>query len=184
MIGVITAGLFSTGAPPVSPTSYESIATYTLGSAQSSVTFSSIPSTFKHLQIRAIQATTTTDDDIECRFNSDTGSNYSVHRLRGNGSAASSDGYANVTQFEVGRSPSAASAFGPIVFDVLDYADANKYKTGRSLFGSDGNGSGWIMLSSGNWRNTAAVTTIQLRPSAGGNTFVANSSFALYGIKG
>ena len=89
-----------------------------------------------------------------------------------------------MTQFEVGRSPNASSAFGPLVFDVLDYADTNKYKTGRSLFGSDGNGSGWIMLSSGNWRNTAAITTIQLRPSAGGNTFVTNSSFALYGIKG
>jgi hypothetical protein len=178
------AAIHGTGVAAGGGASYESIATVTVGSAVSSISFTSIPSTFKHLQVRAIQATTTTDDDIECRFNSDTGSNYSVHRLRGNGSAASADGYANVTQFEVGRSPSAASAFGPLVFDILDYADTNKYTTGRSLFGSDGNGSGWIMLSSGNWRNTAAITTIQLRPSAGGNTFVTNSHFALYGIKG
>jgi hypothetical protein len=180
ILGII-ASSFRSAAGPVG--AYDSLATVTLSTTASSITFTGIPSDYKHLQIRAIQATTTTDDDIECRFNSDTGSNYSVHRLRGNGSAASADGYANVTQFEVGRSPSAASTFGPLVFDILDYANTNKYKTGRSLFGSDGNGSGWIMLSSGNWRNTAAITTIQLRPSAGGNTFTANSSFALFGVK-
>lgn len=163
---------------------YDSIASTTLATATASVTFSSIPSTYTHLQIRAINATTTLDDDIELRLNSDTASNYSAHRLRGNGTTASADASANVTQIEIGRSPAASSAFGPFVCDILEYANTNIYKTVRSLFGSDGNGSGWIMLGSGNWRSTSAVTTINIRPSAGGNTFTSGSSFALYGIKG
>lgn len=182
----LKSGTFSrsglVGNPVIMPGSYESIASATLSSTASSVTFSSIPSTYTHLQIRAINATTTLDDDIELRLNSDTASNYSAHRLRGNGTAASSDAGVNVTQIEIGRSPAASSAFGPFVCDILEYTNTNIYKTVRSLFGSDGNGSGWIMLGSGNWRSTSAVTTINIRPSTGGNTFTSGSSFALYGV--
>jgi len=69
------------------------------------------------------------------------------------------------------------------VIDILDYANANKYKTIRSLSGTDYNNSnGRLFYSSGNWRSTSAVTTITLTNDSGTN-FTQYSSFALYGVK-
>jgi hypothetical protein len=66
--------------------------------------------------------------------------------------------------------------------DILDYADTNKYKTSRSITSWDGNGTGVVFFYSGNWRSTSAISTVTLTASTG--SFTANSSFALYGIKG
>jgi hypothetical protein len=74
-----------------------------------------------------------------------------------------------------------ANTFGTFILDILDYKDTNKYKTARSLDGSDANGSGEISLRSGSWRNTAAITSITLTPT--GTGIAQYSSFALYGIK-
>jgi hypothetical protein len=167
---------------------YDSIATVTVGSGGSStVEFTSIPSTYKHLQIRAItrdgQAGTGFNNNI-IRFNTDTASNYSAHRLSGDGSTAAAAGYANVTSVNVGLYTAAAGntagIFGVNVTDILDYADTNKYKTVRTLTGGDANGSGTIVLGSGSWRNTNAITSIQLS----GTTYAEYSQFALFGIKG
>ena len=73
--------------------SYESIATTTVGAlGASSVTFSSIPSTYKHLQLRWIARSNrvAAQDFVDIRLNSDTGANYSAHLLYGDGSAATS----------------------------------------------------------------------------------------------
>jgi hypothetical protein len=198
MIGAITAGLFATGAPPVSPTSYESIATVTLGSAQSSIEFTSIPSTFKHLQVRGIARSSRTGvnfDDVTMTLNSDTGSNYSRHRLFGNPASPSStvlaEGSANNSQWQAGVISSADAAsniFGTLIVDILDYTNTNKYKTLRILSGVDTNGAvsgyaGFVALASSAWLNTSAVTTVKLLPFNGPN-FTQYSSFALYGIKG
>jgi len=139
------------------------------------------------LQIRAItrdgQAGTGFNNNI-IRFNSDTGSNYSAHMVYGDGSSAAAAGYANVTSVNVGlysaASGNTSGIFGVNVTDILDYADTNKYKTVRTLTGGDANGSGVVLLSSGSWRNTNAITSIQLS----GATYAQYSQFALYGIKG
>jgi hypothetical protein len=187
MIGAITAGLFSTGTV-ASTNSYESIATVTLASASATITFSSIPNTYKHLQIRGIGRTSNavTDENIVLQFNSDTTSNYSTHWLNGNGSTASGNVDTPFTKIPFARTSGASSGaniFGVTVCDILDYADTNKYKTVRALSGHDENGSGVIQLRSGFWRSTSAITTITIQ-----NDSVANmaqySSFALYGIKG
>jgi hypothetical protein len=179
---VVIANLFAPSG------AYDSIATVTVGAGGSaSVEFTSIPSTYKHLQLRAMtrdgQAGTGFNNNI-IRFNGDTASNYSGHRLSGDGSTASAAGYANITSVNVGLYSAAAGntagIFGVNVTDILDYTDTNKYKTVRSLTGGDANGSGTVLLSSGNWRNTAAITSIQLS----GATYAEYSSFALYGIKG
>jgi hypothetical protein len=89
MIGNIVAGTLSAGAPPVAPSSYESIATVTVGSGgSSSIDFTSIPSTYKHLQLR-IMANANASNRICIAYNSDTNtSNYNSHYIEGNGSVA------------------------------------------------------------------------------------------------
>jgi hypothetical protein len=170
--------------------SYESIATVTVGSGGSAtVSFSSIPSTFKHLQIRGTHrsdaASSGNNVGLYMRFNSDTGSNYNWHELAGNGSGTLAYGQADsgINASPHGpRSGDTANVFNAEVIDILDYTDTNKNTTTRALAGDDLNGSGWIHLSSGLWRNTAAITTITLFVES--SNIAQYSSFALYGIKG
>jgi hypothetical protein len=70
--------------------------------------------------------------------------------------------------------------FGAFVLDILDYADTNKYKTIRCLSGDDRNGSGDIVFTSGNWRNTAAINYIRIYIAS--INFVTGTQFALYGV--
>jgi hypothetical protein len=185
----IIAGTLSVGVTP-STSSYESIATVSVGSGGvSDVTFSSIPSTYTHLQVRLIGRTNRSDqngDFFKTTLNSDTGSNYSWHFMRGNGTNTTTNAGASDNMMEVNRIPGSlitANIFGAIVIDILDYKNTNKYTTIRALGGFDGNGSGEIFVNSGLWQNTAAVTSITFTNS-GGRTIQQYSSFALYGIKG
>ena len=184
MIGAITAGLYGTGVPPVT-NSYESIQTVTVGSGgTSSVTFSSIPSTYKHLQIRGWLTTNTDGGSPIMRFNSDSGSNYAAHWLTGNGSSAGAGNSTSATSMYFCGTAAGTSATYPMPFvvDILDYANTNKNSVIRSLSGRDSNGSGEVGLYSGLWINTAAITTIEMQSA--GRTIKEFSTFALYGIRG
>ena len=171
----------------LSTNNFSSIATVTVGSGgTSTVTFSSIPSTYTHLQIRGILRHTPDSPSygLCSYFNGDTGSNYSFHTLQSDGSSASASGSVSqivIVNSQMPGSGATANAFGAVYIDVLDYANTNKYKTSRSLGGWDGNGSGYINLYSGSWRNTAAITSISLTPY--NDSFAQYSSFALYGVK-
>jgi len=184
----VISGLLA-GGVAASTTSYESIATVSIGSGgAATATFSSIPSTYKHLQVRLITRNdrANTLDGLYMRFNSDSGTNYSDHFLRGSGSAVDANADVSSAYMLMGTVPASsatASVFAGGVIDVLDYADSNKYKTVRNLLGYDANGSGYVGLFSGNWRSTSAVTSITLG-STNGSGFLQYSSFALYGIKG
>ena len=163
------------------------IATTTLNVAASSITFSSIPQTYTHLQVRGIAraADATTDYNIHAQFNTDTANNYSYHYLYGTGTAADTGASASTPETLVGRitgASSSANIFGITVIDILDYVNTNKFKTVRTLTGHDQNGSGSVWLMSSNWRSTSAINSIKLYTAYG--NFAANSSFALYGIKG
>ena len=191
MIGAITAGLFSTGAAAGGGTSYESIATVNVGSGgQSTISFTSIPSTYKHLQIRAIAKSNWSGNVVSyaMTLNGDSGANYSYHELYGSGTAAAAAGSASTSYMYAGviLGNSTASTWGAGVIDLLDYADTNKYKTSRVLTGADINGTGgYVELMSSSWRNTSAVNSITLSLISGyGTLFSQYSSFALYGIKG
>lgn len=156
------------------------------------VTFSSIPSTYKHLQIRCITKNSSSIDgsyNMRARLNSDSSSNYSVHIFDGNGSSVSPTGVsASIDHMYIGHAVSSftgwslANAFAVTIIDILDYADTNKKTTTRLLNGFDINGSGKIQLISNLWNNTAAVTSISIFPQIG--DWAQYSSFALYGIKG
>ena len=196
MIGAITAGLFSEAGAPASINSFESIATVTVGSGgQSSISFTSIPSTYKHLQIRYIvqsSRATNNGDFLQVRLNGDTGSNYYLgHQLQGDVSSVSSYGNGSGTAIYIERisnTQTGSNIFAGGVTDILDYQNTNKNKTTRSLIGYDLNGTvggsgGQINFASGLWMSTAAINSIEIK-SGTGSTFAQYSSFALYGIKG
>ncbi len=168
----------------VSSTAFESIATTTVGAGgQSTITFSSIPATFTHLQIRVFaRDTASANQSMSIRLNSDSGSNYSYHRLYGLGSSVGSDATANASQMLLGVYTNDSDNFSPTVADILDYANTNKYKTLRTLSGWDNNSSGRVFYMSGSWRSTSAITSITITPET--NSFTQYSQFALYGIKG
>jgi len=177
----LSLGIFASAAN-VASTSFESIATVTVGSGgSSSVTFSSIPSTYTHLQIRAIMKLSTADNLI-LRMNSDTGTNYSWHYLFGSGSSASAAAGTSDTSIIGTYDPNVANTYAAVVFDILDYANTNKYKTTRLLTGIDTNGGGNVALYGGLWRNTSAITSLTFS-SFGSYNFSQYSHFALYGIK-
>jgi len=171
--------------------SYESIQTVTVGSGgQASVTFSSIPSTYKHLELRWIGRTTVAStglDGLYVVFNSDTGANYSDHRLLGNGTAVTSNSYSSQGNILITtglvRGNETSGNFGSGVMSVLDYADTNKYKTTRTLTGANAASQGELILMSGSWRSTSAVTSMTITAESN-HTFAQYTQFALYGIKG
>jgi hypothetical protein len=167
---------------------YDSIATVTVSTAVSSISFTSIPATYKHLQIRILGRGT--NPNTECqfayKFNGDTGNNYTFHLVRGNGTSAFADGaasqaFAGVT-VRYAAANAAASMFGGGISDILDYSNTNKYKTVRSIGGTDQNGSGQVYYSSNLWMNTSAISNIEIY-NQDGNNLAQYSSFALYGVK-
>jgi hypothetical protein len=144
------------------------------------ITFAGIPSGYKHLQIRAIgKGATAGGRQILFQFNGDTGSNYNSHHIYGDGSSAVAQAKGTSTNGWVTYWDS--SQFGSAIMDILDYANTNKNKTTRTLGGHDLNGSGYILLRSGLWMNTAAITSVSLFTDSG--NFTEYSSFALYGVK-
>ena len=173
---------------------YESIATVTVGSGgSSSISFSSIPSTFAHLQLRCFVQTNRSDygiDQINVRVNGDTGNNYAWHLITGDGAntnASSGTSVSRLFNFSGTTGTTAGSSFGTTIIDLLDYASTSKYKTGRALSGVDINGTilslgGRIGLFSGLWMNTAAINSLTITPDVG-SSLNQYSHFALYGIK-
>ena len=187
MIGNSLAGIYGTGAPPIPPSSFESIATETVGSGgTASITFSSIAADWTHLQVRALSRHTGSGvpNTTRVQLNGDTATNYSSHLLGGSGSAAFATAASTIPLFNAGAvagSAASANVFGAFIMDILDYKNVSKYKTSRSLSGIDNNGSGEVGLVSGLWQNTAAVTSITIFAQSG--DLAEYSTFALYGVK-
>lgn len=170
--------------------SFESIATATGTGSADTITFSSIPSTFQHLQIRGITRNTTSGirADFGVRLNGDTGNNYAYHIVTGNGSSASAFGTGSSNNMFVGWTPASSVSsdiVGATIIDILDYTSTIKYKTIRTISGSDfnlGTTDSAIRLSSGLWMNTSAISSVTLRAPFG--SWGTKTTFALYGIKG
>jgi hypothetical protein len=159
------------------------LATYTVPSGGvSSITFAGLPTggQYSHLQLRVTLATWATGGNSDyMRINGDSGSNYTWHYLVGSGSSASagsSTGQTGVPSFF------STPTVSPRIYDILDYANTNKYKTIRSLVGGDANGSGYIWFQSSLWLNTAAITSLTFNIDS--NNIPQYSQFSLYGVKG
>lgn len=155
------------------------LANITLGSAASTVTFSSIPGTYRDLRLVSNVVSLSgspTALGAYARFNGDSGSNYTTVYAYGNGSSTGSGSEATSTLFW-GAFPASG---GIDHWDILDYSATDKHKS--ALGRADGNGASTWMYS-GRWANTAAITSITLTsPDSGTKTFGAGSTFALYGV--
>ena len=158
---------------------YDALATVTVPSGGlASVVFTSIPTGYKHLQIRMLSISNgSAINGGAMYFNGDTSaSNYYSQYIIGNGSSitvgANQDTY---TPFTVGVAASPSVG----IVDILDYASTTKTKVSRELNGFDANGSGRVNYNSTMWNSTSAITQIALNFSA----FQQNTQFALYGVK-
>lgn len=164
-------------------------------SGAANVEFTSIPGTYKHLQIRYIAQTNRATFGVESfKINvgvssADTGSNYTRHYLLGDGASASANADTSQTYWEGANDfgTTTGGTFGAGVIDILDYSNTNKYKTMRRLGGVDVNGTvggvgGSVSLLSSVWMSTSAMGYIKI--AAITNTLQQYSHFALYGIKG
>jgi hypothetical protein len=169
------------------PPEFESISTVSVGSGgASSVEFTSIPSTYSHLQIRGIARSTNsvTSVNISLQFNGVTSSSYAWHWIYGDGSSVVASNDSNTTLAYVARGAGASassSIFGAAVIDILDYANTNKTKTVRALSGHDNNGSGYAWFASGLFNSTNAISSITIKAQDG--NLAQYSRFALYGVK-
>jgi len=172
------------------PGSYESIATSTLSTATASITFSSIPATYTHLQIRCIGRTngSGTSQNLNMTINNDQNTSYSLHQLSGDGTTASAYGEnvnrTNCVQVvHITGSSSGASIFGAGIIDILDYTNTNKYRTVKTLRGQEQNGSDQsIGINTYLYTSTTAISRLDF--SAGSGNLVQYTQIALYGIKG
>ena len=175
------AAIHGVGTPAVT-NSYESIATVLVGSGgSSSISFSSIPSTFTHLQVRAISKNSSSINSNSVLSLNGNAIGYR-HFLFGNGSSTGAGAAAN-GEGVISATSSVSNVFGAFVMDILDYTNTNKNKTVRVLQGVEDNSSGVLAFNSFLYStNTNAITSLTLTSS--GTNFVQYSQFALYGIKG
>lgn len=187
LTGIIASGISGHLTPAYSGPegAYDALSTVSLSTATASVTFSGIPSGYKHLQIRGIARTTrsATADGLRFEFNGDTSTNYYSHSLYGAGSSLGAYASANkIESWVVGGNTAGSNIFGAFVTDILDYSNVSKNTTVRTITGMDNNGDGQIALNSGLWINTNAISSIRLFSDSAAN-FMTYSSFALYGVK-
>jgi hypothetical protein len=169
---------------------FSSIATATVGSGGSStITFSSIPQIYTHLQLRMFAQSNYSfpgSDGTLVRFNGDTTTTNRYHQLFGNGtSMTANSGTGNFTVGQRIGNSTVNGFFGAVIFDILDYTSTNKNKVTRSLGGVDWNGSteGQIYYNSSIYLvSNTAISSMTITPGDG-TLFTNNSHFALYGIK-
>ncbi len=179
-----------------SPNSYESIATQVVATTANSITFSAIPNTFTHLQIRGISSGTRNDyriSEFGTTFNGDSGNNYSSADMYGNGTGSTlaptvltSISNIRLAPGTQGANAGGTARFGAVIIDILDYANTNKYKIFRANSGVDVVGNynglnGRMGMTGGTWLNTSAITSITLTCNL--PPFIQYTKFALYGIK-
>jgi hypothetical protein len=180
-MGGIQLGLIGSFAA-VAAGAFEPIATATGNGSSGTITFSSIPSTYQHLQVR-LQVIASGGGGQAIRFNSDAGNNYARHNFGGNGSSVFAGGTASTNMIFVGDD-SASTNLATMIVDIHDYASTTKNKTVRSFFGHDRNGAGSLYLYSGLWMNTSAITSLSLGQANFSGTFDTGTIASLYGIKG
>jgi hypothetical protein len=172
----------------VIPESFESIATVTVGSGGvTTLGFSGIPQTYKHLQVRAFTRDTrsTSLNNYHMQINGDTGNNYMSHSIIHDSSTITAAyGLANKTDYFIQPSANTtAGVFASSIWDILEYSSTDRYKVIKNYGGYDNNGSGRMNYNSGLWLNTNAIDQLVFSISGSGN-FAQYTSYALYGIKG
>lgn len=155
---------------------YSTIATTTLGSAASSYTFSSIPSTYKDL-VLIRSGGVSSPDEIALRFNGDTGSNYSYTQMSGYNGGTAVSRASNQTMARGGAAWTTSA--NNTIWNILNYSNTSTFKTFLQRYNDAGDPTvgASVLL----WRSTTAINSVQILTSTGQN-FTAGTTFTLYGI--
>lgn len=161
-------------------TTYDCIATTTLGSAQATVTFSSISGVFTDLVLIVQGGTTNLSSDWGFRFNGDTGTNYSRTVLWGGGGNPGSNRSANQDFTQLNYYGYPDNNFN--LNAVIHFMNYSSTTTNKTIIGRCNNGSAGIDMGVGLWRSTSAITSIQILFNTG-QVWRTGSIFSLYGIK-
>lgn len=158
-------------------TTYEKIATTTLGAGAASVTFSSISASYTDLVLVAVSTAVSSANNMTMQFNSDTGSNYSRTFINGNGSSATSSRSTSQTKLFVGDfgNPTIPSV---VIINLMNYSNTTTYKTVVGRYGEADIQTG---ASVGLWQSTSAINAMTIFAET--NNFASGSTFTLYGIK-
>lgn len=180
---------FLAGNAAYDPGGYWPIASANGTGSSGTITFSSIPGTYKHLQIRAMGRTdeaATTATNIFIQLNGTTSSSYAYHRFRGDGTNVTASGGASQTfayPTDFTAAGSTANVMGVFIADILDYTNSSTNKTLRFFGGMDQNAvaTGYVNINSSLYNTTGAITSIKIYASSG--NFTTSSTFELYGIK-
>ena len=177
----------------IPPGDFQSIQTVTATGSETALVFTSIPQTYKHLQIRGLARYTGNSFNftlgLRIRVNGDTGVNYAWHRLTGDGTSSSVIGYTSDYGYFASSAAGgsvAANIFGGTVADIIDYSSTTKTKVLRYYAGTTSTPqttSFETSIGTSMWNSTAAITSISIGFTDASGTAAAGSTFALYGIK-
>lgn len=164
---------------------YSKIASYTVGSGGvSNVDLLAIPQNYTDLVLKmSIRHDQAFDQaNIDIRFNYDFGSNYSVRRLRGTGSATNSDSISG-TSITIGYGAGdtlTANTFGNAELYIPNYTGSNYKSLSGDAVTENNATAAWAVLQAGLWSNTAAINSISI---ICGGKWKQYSTFTLYGVK-
>ena len=161
------------------PITYEPIATTTLGSTATTVSFTSIPGTYTDLVLVTSIKATSADTNQFMRFNSDSGSNYSHTNVYGTGTSALS--FQQSSQDKINSVLSGylvTSQNSPGIYNIMNYSNTTTFKTMISRFN---NSSVIAQAEMSLYRSTSAITSIEIFTTP--DSFAVGSTLTLYGIK-
>jgi len=158
--------------------SYIALATTTLGSATTGVTFSSIPTSVNGVALRdlivIVNGTGTGTMTFGVQFNGDTANNYSYVEMTGEGSGSGSSSAGSLSQALVGRMTTSTSV---AIGQIMDYSATDKHKT---VLGRGGASNELVRASASRWANTAAINQVRVVPLS--NSFATGTVLSLYGV--
>jgi hypothetical protein len=157
---------------------YTPLATVTLGTTASSITLSNIPASYRDLIIVFEGSVSSGDNELGCRYNGDSGTNYShVYAV---GFPTTSTASVAQTNYTTARFGNITTTRSNQILQIMDYSATDKHKT---MLIRTNNGSAtsevWMMVN--RWANTAAINSILILPSA--STLTTGTTVNLYGIK-
>lgn len=174
---------------------FESIATATGDGSSTYVDFTSIPSTYQHLQLRISGQPNNSGGggatNVVLRMNLDTGTNYTTHQMYTSGSNAAADGGASQTYIVLGNIPQGSGSTGGwtdicngLIVNLLEYKSTNKTKIINSIGGVSKDNAGFCGMWAGSWQSTSAISSLRLYVNDGLNlAWNTNAKVSLYGIK-
>ena len=157
---------------------YTPLATVTLGTTASSITFSSIPATYRDLVV-VLNGTVTNNTALQIRYNGDTGSNYSKVHMWGQSSSGQSDASTGDTFFNLRDVPASGRLFTRV--QIMDYSATDKHKTALALNTYDPSSFSYnVFTGAGRWANTSAITSILVFLGTG--NFNSGTTLSMYGV--